>query len=89
MRTTLRTAPVLGSVFFSIASLALALPVATAAQATDPETDTLIYRIDPITVTGTRGLTCSIRSSGRGWASNWGRRFRSSRVFQGPRPVIS
>lgn len=56
MHTTLRTAPVLGSVFFSIASLALALPVATAAQATDPETDTLVYRVDPITVTGTRGL---------------------------------
>ena len=55
MRSTLRTAPVLGSVFFSIASLALALPVATAAQATDPETDTLVYRVDPITVTGTRG----------------------------------
>ena len=54
--STLRTAPVLGSVFFSIASLALALPVATAAQATDPETDTLVYRVDPITVTGTRGL---------------------------------
>ena len=56
MRTTLRTAPVLGSGFFLIASLALALPVATAAQATDPETDTLVYRVDPITVTGTRGL---------------------------------
>jgi hemoglobin/transferrin/lactoferrin receptor protein len=55
MRTTILTAATSVRVISAIAVLAFVLPAFAAAQTQDPDKDTIVYRVDPIIVTATRG----------------------------------